>query len=151
MPQYSPPTYHTQTKTTSIIHRYLLQTNPKSHPPTSPQYHNNQTYSNSTNAFLPDQQTNKQHHRHTPSRNKPRLQQPPKTLTNLISKIEMWAPPKLTTIQTQIQHKPDNISHLYQMRRGPGEREILSITLSFQFSPQNLIWHHYLERSLDEA
>src|SRR6201990_2656361 len=33
MSQYSPPTYHTQTNTTSIIHRHLLQTNPKSHPP----------------------------------------------------------------------------------------------------------------------
>src|ERR1044072_4262049 len=33
MSQYSPPTYHTQTKTTSIFHRYLLQTNPLSHPP----------------------------------------------------------------------------------------------------------------------
>ena len=36
MSQYSPPTYHTQTKTISIIHRYLLQINPRSHPPPPP-------------------------------------------------------------------------------------------------------------------
>src|ERR1700755_3396787 len=113
MSQYSPPTYHTQTKTPSIIHRHLLQTNPKSHPPTSPQYHNNQTFTHTTNTFIHDQQP--------PSRNKPRLQQPPKTLTNLTSKIEMRAPPKLTTLQTQIQNKPGNISHMSctRCRRAP--------------------------------
>src|ERR1044072_1263316 len=117
MSQYSPPTYHTQTKTPSIIHRHLLQTNPKSHPATSPQYHNSQTYTHTT---------------HT-------------------SKIEMRAPPNLTTLQTQIQNKPGNISHMYQMQKGPGDRETFSTTLSFHLSPQNLLGHHLFEGSLDET
>src|ERR1700755_2291299 len=135
MSQYSPPTYHTQTKTPSIIHRHLLQTNPKSHPPTSPQYHNNQTYTHTTNTFIHDQQTSKQHPKQTPSRNKPRLQQPLKTLTNLTSKIEMRGPPKPTTLPTQIQNKPDYTSRTSEMQRGPGDSETSSTTLSFHLTP----------------
>src|ERR1051325_5474477 len=106
MSQYSPPTYHTQTNTTSIIHRHLLQTNPKSHPPnTTTTKH---IHTQLTHLYMINRPPNILN-RHPPEIN-PDFNNLPRHLQISLARLRCGHHPNLQHYK-HIQNKPGNLSH----------------------------------------